>query len=152
MSASHRLPMLAFAAGLLAATAASAETVTVTLDQAKVIRISAPASTIIIGNPSIADATLQDAQTLVLTGRAYGSTNMIILDESGEPISDTQLVVEAPTREMVTIHRGVVRNTVSCTPLCQPALVPGDSPDFFSGIQGQAATRNGTAGASTTTE
>lgn len=148
----RRLPSLFLAAALLAAGGASAaETVKVTLDQAKVIRISAPASTIIIGNPAIADATLQDAQTLVITGRAYGTTNMIILDDSGEPITDTELAVEAPTSNILTVQRGVMRSSMTCTPICQPTVVPGDSSDFFSGIQGQNAARNGAAAATPST-
>ena len=141
-----RFPALILAAGLASqAVAAEVESVTVTLDQAKVIRIGAPASTIIIGNPAIADATLQDAQTLVITGRSYGTTNMIILDETGEPITDTQLAVEAPREQVVTVYRRATRNSLSCTPVCQPAMVPGDDVEFFTGIQDQNLKRNGAA-------
>lgn len=123
---------------------ASADQVTVTLDQAKIVRMAAPAGTVIIGNPAIADATLQDAQTLVITGRAYGTTNLLVLDASGEPIADDQLVVQAPT-ETVTVYRGAARASLSCSPVCQPTLVPGDAPDFFTAAQLQAAARAGNA-------
>ena len=46
--------------------------VLVTVDQAKVFRIPRPAATIIVGNPAIVDATVEDEQTLVLTGRSFG--------------------------------------------------------------------------------
>ena len=40
---------------------------------ARILRISAPAATVIIGNPGVADVTIQDPQTLVLTGKSYGT-------------------------------------------------------------------------------
>ena len=142
-----RMRLLATVLTLMAGTAGAHadESVLVTLDQAKVIRIAAPASTIIIGNPAIADATLQDAQTLVITGRAYGTTNMIILDSEGEPIADNQISVQAPVERQVTLHKGVERYSLSCAPVCQPATVPGDSTTFFDGITAQTNARSGTA-------
>lgn len=128
----------------LFAGAAAAEQLVVTLDQAKIMRVAAPAGTIIIGNPAIADAILQDAQTLVITGRAYGSTNLLVLDSDGEPIADNQLIVQAPT-DTVTVYRGPARASLSCAPLCQPTMVPGDSGEAFSTIQSQTASRAGTA-------
>lgn len=117
----------------------------VILDQAKVMRIAAPAATIIIGNPAIADATMQDQQTLVITGRTYGTTNLIILDGEGEPITDTQIVVEGPTLNRVTVYRGVNRFSYSCGGACEAAVVPGDANDFFGNIQSQAGARAGVA-------
>lgn len=123
----------------------SSETVTVVMDQAKVFRIAAPASTIIIGNPAIADATMQDAQTMVITGRTYGTTNLIVLDTEGETIADAQIVVEGPKLNRVTVYRSTIRYSYSCTDTCEASVVPGDSNDFFSNIQAQAGARSGAA-------
>lgn len=117
------------------------EMVMVTLDQAKVLRIAAPAATIIIGNPSIADATMQDSQTLILTGKTYGTTNMIVLDSEGEPISEMQLTVEAPSINQVSVFRGAQRFSLSCNPVCQPSVVPGDAEAYFGSAVSQPATR-----------
>lgn len=117
--------------------------VKVELDQARIYRLAAPASTIIIGNPAIADATLQDAQTLIITGRAYGQTNLIVLDDQGETITDTQLAVLAASENLVTVYKGVERQSLSCLPDCQPAAVPGDAPIYFGGILGQTSQHNG---------
>lgn len=121
------------------------ETVTVVMDQAKVFRIAAPASTIIIGNPAIADATMQDAQTMVITGRTYGTTNLIVLDSEGETITDAQIVVEGPKLNRVTVYRATTRFSYSCTDSCEASVVPGDQNDFFSNIQAQAGARSGAA-------
>ena len=69
--------LLALAAVVLIASpvAARAETgdpINVNVNMARILRISAPAATVIIGNPGVADVTIQDPQTLVLTGKSYG--------------------------------------------------------------------------------
>lgn len=94
----------------------AADMVKVELDQARIYRLAAPASTIIIGNPAIADATLQDAQTLIVTGRAYGQTNLVVLDEQGETITDVQLAVLAASENLVTVYKGAKRQSLSCLP------------------------------------
>jgi hypothetical protein len=131
------------AAALMVAPSHAADMVKVELDQAKIYRLAAPASTIVIGNPSIADATLQDAQTLIVTGRAYGQTNLIVLDEQGETITDVQLAVLAASENFVTVYKGAKRLSLSCLPECQPTAVPGDDSEHFSGILGQTSQHNG---------
>lgn len=133
------------------ATSRAEDMVKVELDQARIYRLAAPASTIVIGNPAIADATLQDAQTLIVTGRAYGQTNLIVLDEQGETITDVQLAVLAATENLVTVYKGAKRQSLSCLPECQPAAVPGDDSAHFSGIFGQVAQHNGSGSGSPAT-
>ena len=41
-------------------------------------------ATIVIGNPLIADATLQSGGVLVVTGKGYGATNLLALDRGGQ--------------------------------------------------------------------
>src|SRR5512146_678458 len=76
-------------ASLAASTTASvaADPISVIVDRAKVLRISQPADVVIIGNPAIADATIQDSRTLIITGRSYGTTNLIVLDKQGQQIA-----------------------------------------------------------------
>ena len=80
---------------LLAPVAATAQEgpISVKANMARILRISAPAATVIIGNPGVADVTIQDPQTLVLTGKSYGTTNLIVLDSDGNPIADTMIEV-----------------------------------------------------------
>ena len=103
------------AAGLLLArTAAEAgEPISVMIDRAKVMRIARPADTVILGNPAIADATIQDNQTLIITGSSFGSTNLIVLDADGQPIADELLTVQAPNDSVVTVYRRADRETLS---------------------------------------
>ena len=116
--------------------------VLVTVDRAKVFRLSRPAATVIIGNPAIADATIEDEQTLVLTGRSFGVTNIIILDAAGDPIIDQTLVVRGHETNTVRIYRRANRETLACAPVCEPTLTIGDDNTAFNYASTQITSRN----------
>lgn len=104
--------------------------ITVNVNMARVLRISAPAATVIIGNPGIADVTIQDPTTLILTGKSYGQTNLIVLDSVGEPIADTLVEVAQMQAGVMTVYQGQSRTTLACAPTCQPVLMMGDDGTF----------------------
>lgn len=107
--------------------------ITVKANMARILRISAPAATVIIGNPGVADVTIQDPQTLVLTGKSYGQTNLIVLDTQGNPIADTLIeVVQNGQTDTMTVYLGGLRTTLSCSPQCQPMIMLGDDPGYTS--------------------
>ncbi|TPM39073.1 pilus assembly protein N-terminal domain-containing protein [Mesorhizobium sp. B2-3-4] len=101
-------------------TPAKAETgIEVTMNQAKIVKLSRPADTIVVGNPAIADASVQDASTIVLTGKGFGITNLVILDQDGSPIVDAQVTVVRQAASSVRIYRRAEVQTMSCTPYCE---------------------------------
>lgn len=104
----------------------------VKVNMARVLRISAPAATVIVGNPGIADVTIQDPQTLILTGKSFGQTNLIVLDSFGEPIADTLIEVVQMQAGVTTVYQGQVRTTLACAPVCQPTVMMGDDNNFTS--------------------
>ena len=91
----------------------------VTMNQAKIVKLARAADTIVIGNPAIADASVQDASTVVLTGKGFGVTNLVVLDEMGNPIIDEQVTVTRGTASTVRIYRRAQVQTLSCTPFCE---------------------------------
>ena len=121
---------LLIAAAPVAATAG--EPISVKVNMARILRISSPAATVIIGNPGVADVTIQDPQTLVLTGKSYGQTNLIVLDDIGNPIADTLVQVVQAQADLVTVFMGDARTTLSCAPVCQPTIMLGDDTGFTS--------------------
>ncbi|SDN60785.1 Pilus formation protein N terminal region [Methylobacterium phyllostachyos] len=128
----------------VAATAGQAEplpVVTVLVDNAKVIRLPEKTSTVIVGNPIIAEVTPQKNGVLVLTGKSFGSTNLIALDNAGSMIAETMIRVEASRDSTITVQRGLDRESLSCTPNCQPAVQLGDSASYFGTTSGQADAR-----------
>jgi Flp pilus assembly secretin CpaC len=114
------------------APAAEGDPISVKVNMARILRINSPASTVIIGNPGVADVTIQDPQTLVLTGKSYGQTNLIVLDNMGNPIADTLVEVIQAQADLVTVYMGNARTTLSCSPTCQPTIMLGDDPGFTS--------------------
>lgn len=109
---------------LLAATslitpAIAAADIEVTMNQAKIVKLSRPADTIVVGNPAIADASVQDASTIVLTGKGFGVTNLVVLDQEGSPIVDAQVTVVRQAASSVRIYRRAEVQTMSCTPYCE---------------------------------
>jgi len=124
---------------------AAAESVNVILDQARIIRLPDRVATLVIGNPSVADGTLQAGGLLVITGKSYGITNIIALDAKGGVLAEHDIAVGAPKDAMLTIWRGAARETWSCAPRCENSVMLGDAPAYFDSAVKQVETRNGHA-------
>ena len=112
----------AIAAACLSAPAGAESGIQVVMNQAKIVKLARPADTIVIGNPLIADASVQDATTVVLTGKGFGVTNLVVLDSEGAPIVDEQVYVTRQDARSVRIYRRAQVQTLSCTPLCESAF------------------------------
>ncbi len=131
---------------MLAAPAASAAPFTVNVDQAHIMRLPDKVATIVIGNPLIADASLQSGGILVVTGKSFGSTNLLALDRAGKIIMDTTVqVMGPPNGDLVVVYRGVDRESYSCTPECAPRITLGDNAKYFSETMAQSGARNSQA-------
>ena len=123
------------------------EPVAVVVDQAKIIKLPEKVATIVVGNPLIADVTLQPGGMVVVTGKGYGATNMIAMDRAGGVLADRSIQVEGPSDKLVTVYRGTQRESYSCTPVCQRRVTLGDGQDFFSQTLGQTGTLSSQASA-----
>jgi hypothetical protein len=98
------------------------------LDHARVMRMVGEVATVIIGNPAIADVSMPDPQTVILTGKSYGETNMVMLDAAGQILAEQMLQVTVRGQSLVSVYRGVERTTLSCSPTCEIRPTPGDTP------------------------
>ena len=126
-------------ASMLLATAAQARspavsvhTVSVPLDQVRMMAFSKPISTLYVGNPVIADVTMIDKRHAFIQGKAFGATNIVALDSSGTEISNQEVVVFGSAAAVVTLQRGTSQTTYSCvSSRCDPSPLPGDGKDLF---------------------
>src|SRR5215470_10225276 len=134
-------PALAFAAPV----PPIPDSISVNVDQAKLVKLPGKVATIVVGNPLIADITLQPGGLIVVTGKGYGATNFIALDRAGEVLVDRVIQVEGPTDQLVTVYRGVERESYSCMPICQRRVTLGDGGDYFRSTIDQAGALNSTA-------
>jgi Flp pilus assembly secretin CpaC len=106
-------------AAATAGPAAAEPGIQVEMNQAKIVKLARPADTIVIGNPAIADAAVQDASTIVLTAKGFGVTNLVVLDKDGNPVVDEQVTVVRQTASSVRVYRRADIQTLSCTPYCE---------------------------------
>jgi Flp pilus assembly secretin CpaC len=117
------VPFRALIAGSLLAASSlpvvAEPTIDVEINQAKILKLSRPADTVVIGNPQIADASVQDASTIVLTGKGFGQTNLVVLAEDGSPIVDQQISVSRNATSTVRIYRRAEIQTLFCAPYCE---------------------------------
>jgi Flp pilus assembly secretin CpaC len=126
--------------------ASAAESLVVTVDQATLMKLPQKVATIVVGNPLIADVAVQSGGLVVVTGKGYGSTNLIALDRTGAVLMERSVVVRGATDQSIQVHRGVERETYSCTPDCERRITLGDSTTFFQATIDQAESRSGRAG------
>jgi Flp pilus assembly secretin CpaC len=127
--------------GLAGSATAANEPIDVTIDFAKIVKLPGPAHTIIVGNPGIADASVDDEQTLVLTGKTAGTTNLIVLDAEGSEVVNSVVRVSSDIRQLTTIFYGVTRQTFSCAPVCEQVISVGDDRERFETATSQIQVR-----------
>jgi hypothetical protein len=132
-------------ASAFAAPVPSGGPIPVHLDQAKLIRLPERAATIVVGNPLVADITLQPGGIIIVTGKSYGATNFVAMDRNGEVLVERIILVESAADPIVTVHRGIERESYSCMPICQPRITLGDSERFFKAALDQAGVLSGQA-------
>ena len=123
----------------------AAEPIAVNVDQAKLVKLPTHVATIVVGNPLIADVALQSGGVLVVTGKGYGATNFIAMSRSGEVLVDRVIQVEGPSDQLVTVYRGIERESYSCMPICQRRVTLGDGEGYFKSTMGQAGDLSGQA-------
>jgi Flp pilus assembly secretin CpaC len=124
------------------------DAIAVNVDQAKLVKLPSRVATIVVGNPLIADVTLQSGGIVVVTGKGYGATNFVAMDRGGEILVDRVIQVEGPTDQLVTVYRGVERESYSCLPVCQKRVTLGDGDTYFKAAIDQAGSLSNQASGS----
>lgn len=117
----------------------------ISLDMAVPLRLAAPASGVVVGNPSVVGVSIQSDQLLFLTGRSYGSTNLIVVDAEGRTIFQTRIVVIPDETQAVMVLRGTEQSRLECTPVCRPRPDIGDAAEGFGQVNSQISSRQGQA-------
>ena len=114
--------------------------VAIQTDQTQMIALSSEPGTVVVGNPSIADVSVNGKQVF-MHGRAFGDTNVIILDTNGNQLANFDVtVVHSANNEVAIYSAGAIpterasRYTYSCDPACQRVMIPGDDFGAFKSI------------------
>jgi 4-diphosphocytidyl-2C-methyl-D-erythritol kinase len=142
----HVVAAALIAAAVLAGGSASgAETLDVVLDRATVLKMPEKVATVVIGNPLIADVSLQPGGIMVVTGKGHGITNVLALDRSGAVLLEKSVQVVGGSKDVLMVYRGAKRESYSCAPNCEKRMTLGDNPEHFGAALGQTMTRSGSA-------
>jgi Flp pilus assembly secretin CpaC len=148
--ANHRAACFGLAVLALSALPAAAgnsaadEILNISMDEARLVKLPNPVATIVIGNPLIADVSLQPGGIAVLTGKGYGATNFIALDSKGNALLEKTILVHG-AKDTVVVYKGIRRETYSCAPNCEPVIAVGDYQSFFNEALVQSTTRSSQA-------
>jgi Flp pilus assembly secretin CpaC len=119
--------------------------ITVPLDQARIMKLPEKVATLVVGNPLIADVTLEKGGVLVVTGKGFGTTNVLALDSRGNQLFSQSVTVGSPDDRTVVVQRGGSRETFSCAPSCERRITLGDATEYFDQNLNQVANRNARA-------
>jgi len=119
------------AAALWPAAPAAADDLIVRYDQSQLLRLPRAVADIVVGNPSVADVSVQGGHMLVVTGKTFGVTNVIALDAERNVIQDQRIVVQQDERRVISLTKGSSRFSYSCTPNCSSTLTIGDNAEYF---------------------
>lgn len=125
--------------------AASADPFSVKVDQTVTLKLASPANSVVVGNATVADVAVADAKTLLVTGKAFGSTNLTVLDRAGNTIYTNQLVVGGEPEDGLTIIRAGSTYSYSCVEKCRATPMVGDAPNHFSEVMGTVTGKEATA-------
>jgi Flp pilus assembly secretin CpaC len=124
----------ALSLALLTSTSAfAAQELILLTDQTQLLSISGNPGTVVVGNPSIADATVHGSKIFV-HGRGYGSTNLIILDQDGNQISSFDVTVQSGGNNTVAVYKAASRYSYICAPNCEAIVQVGDQKDWMGEI------------------
>ena len=111
----------------------AAQEIIIKTDQTQLINVSGSPGTVVIGNPSIADATVHGDKIFV-HGRSFGSTNLIILDQDGNQLASLDITVQLGGVNNVALYKAGIRYSYVCAPNCEATLQAGDQVDWFGDV------------------
>jgi len=114
--------------------------ISVPLDEVRVVAFSQPIATVYVGNPTIADVSMIDSRHAFVLGKGFGATNIVALDADGKQVINDPISVFGHTGNIVILHRGTQQATLTCgNARCEPSPTPGDDKDSFSSRMEQLA-------------
>ncbi len=116
--------------------------------RAKMFRLDRIPSTIMFGNPLVADIVIDREGLVFLLGLRAGQTSLHILDQNGASLLTASIVVQAENRSQVTFNEGTRESTYYCSPRCIRRSNPATASYNGRAGRGGGAIGGGSGGAS----
>ena len=128
--AAAMLAAAGLAGGVASVAQAQARPLNIEIDSSTRIQLRAPAGSVIVANPKIADVTVVDANTLFITGKGYGVTEIVAVDGVGRTLFQREIVVSGGATGSVRVWRGAQATEMTCAASCAPSVrtLPATAP------------------------
>ena len=108
---------------------ASADSIVVVVNKARILRLEGEADVVLVANPEIADVVIDSPRLLFVLGLTTGETSLLVLDEERDEILITNIRVVSteakatlPEQDAdvtrVKLLRRTEQSTLECTPRC----------------------------------
>ncbi len=117
---------------------AFADSIVVEASKSTSLRLKGAAASVVIGNPRVADVAVHDANLIFITGRSFGTTNLLIFAEDGSQLYSGDVVVTTNTTNLLNVNRAGETNTYDCAPTCRSVLSIGDELVYFDTLVSQS--------------
>jgi len=131
-----RMCALGVAASLMVLPAVAGP-LTVEANKTVPVKLKGTAASVVLGNRNIADVAVHDEHMIFITGKSFGTTNLMVFDRAGNQLLNTEVVVTVNSSNLVTVNRSGSSFTYDCAPACRSVISPGDNPDYFDNLMQQ---------------
>jgi hypothetical protein len=98
---------------------AAAQAFSVPVSESRPLSLPGSATDVLVGDPAIADVTVVDHHHLLIHGKAFGRTNLVVMDSSGRTLFTGPIVVSASDEDHVSLFRGAQQSDYSCAARCE---------------------------------
>ncbi|MEZ5953340.1 MAG: pilus assembly protein N-terminal domain-containing protein [Hyphomonas sp.] len=123
--------------GLSAVLPAMAGPLTVEANKTVPVKLKGAAASVVLGNRNIADVAVHNDHLIFVTGKTFGTTNLMVFDRAGNQIYSSDVVVTVNSSNLVTVNRSGSNFTYDCAPNCRSVLSNGDDMEYFDSLMKQ---------------
>lgn len=109
---------LPVAAAIMAQVAVAAP-LSVEINKTIPVHLRGEAASVVLGNEDIADVAVHDEKLIFVTGKEFGTTNLLIYDAAGRQIYSTDIRVTDNETSIVTVNRSGDDAVYDCAPNCR---------------------------------
>ena len=106
-------------ATLLSAGAACAAGFSVEINGSRRVPLAGAAADVFVADPAVADVVMIDPHNVIVLGRGYGVTEILVTDHSGHTLMDSRVAVVGTEVGRVTVYRGEVAQDYHCSSRCE---------------------------------
>jgi hypothetical protein len=137
---------MAFATLLDAGSALAASITTVDLNESRRVMLHGTAANVFVADPAVADVAMIDTHSVIVLGKGYGVTQVLVTDQAGHTLLDSVVAVVGSDAGRVTVFRGQAVQDYHCSSRCETMNGGGGGPGPAGGNNSTVAASSGATG------